>query len=110
AADLIGSYLEAVRLVGRRTAELHAALANPAGDPAFVPEGISPLYLRSVYQSLRTRAGHVWRRLNRRLRLLPPEVQADVRELLARTDDLNARYRTIMTRRWGGLRIRVHGD
>ncbi len=110
AADLIGSYLEAVRLLGRRAAELHAALGTPDGDPAFAPEAIGPLYLRSVYQSLRTRAGHVWRRLHRRLRLLPPEVQADARELLARADDLNARYRTIMSRRWSGQRIRVHGD
>jgi maltose alpha-D-glucosyltransferase/alpha-amylase len=110
AAELIGSYLETVRLLGRRTADLHAALAAPAGDRAYGPEGISPLYLRSVYQSLRTRAAHVWRRLHRRLRLLPPDVQADVRELLSRAEDLNARYRTIMSRRWSGQRIRVHGD
>jgi maltose alpha-D-glucosyltransferase/alpha-amylase len=110
AAELVGSYLESARLLGRRLAELHAALATPDGDPAFSPEPIGPLYLRSVYQSLRTRAGHVWRRLNRRLRLFSPEVQADARELLVRTDDLNARYRTIMTRRWSGQRIRVHGD
>jgi maltose alpha-D-glucosyltransferase/alpha-amylase len=109
-ADLIGSYLESARLLGRRLADLHAALATPAGDPAFAAEPIGPLYLRSVYQSLRTRAGHVWRRLNRRLRLLPPEVQADARELLTRADELNGRYRTIMSRRWSGQRIRIHGD
>jgi maltose alpha-D-glucosyltransferase/alpha-amylase len=110
AADLIGSYLESARLLGQRLAELHVALASPAGDPAFAAEPIGPLYLRSVYQSLRTRAGHVWRRLNRRLRLLPPEIQADARELLTRADELNGRYRTIMSRRWSGQRIRVHGD
>ncbi len=110
AAELIGSYLESARLLGRRLAELHVALATPAGDPAFTAEPIGPLYLRSVYQSLRTRAGHVWRRLNRRLRLLAPEVQADARELLTRADELNARYRSIMSRRWSGQRIRIHGD
>ena len=110
AAELIGSYLESARLLGRRLAELHVALATPDGDPAFAPEPIGPLYLRSVYQSLRTRAAHVWRRLNRRLRLFPPEVQADARELLMRADELNGRYRTIMSRRWSGQRIRIHGD
>ena len=111
AAELISSYLESARLLGRRLAELHVALATPAGDPAFAPESIGPLYLRSVYQSLRPpAAGHVWRRLNRRLRLLPPEIQADARELLTRADELNGRYRTIMSRRWSGQRIRVHGD
>jgi maltose alpha-D-glucosyltransferase/alpha-amylase len=110
AQELIGSYLETVRLLGRRLAELHAAMATPDGDPSFAPEPIGPLYLRSVYQSLRTRAGHVWRRLNRRLRLFAPEVQADARALLDRADELNGRYRTIMSRRWSGQRIRVHGD
>ena len=97
-------------MLGRRLAELHVALATPAGDPAFAAEPIGPLYLRSVYRSLRTRAGHVWRRLNRRLRLFPPEVQADARALFSRADELNGRYRSIMSRRWSGQRIRVHGD
>ena len=42
--------------------------------------------------------------------MLPPEIQADARELLTRADELNGRYRTIMSRRWSGQRIRVHGD
>jgi maltose alpha-D-glucosyltransferase/alpha-amylase len=110
AVELIGSYLEWVRLLGRRTAELHAALATPADDPAFMPEPFTPLYQRSVYQSLRNRAGQVWRRLHRRLRLLPPEVQADARAMLGREAELHQRYRALTGRRWTGLRVRVHGD
>jgi maltose alpha-D-glucosyltransferase/alpha-amylase len=107
---LIESYLEWARQLGQRTAELHAALATPADDPAFTPEPITPLYLRSVYQSLRNRAAQVWRRLTRRLRLLPPEVQADTRAVLEREAELQRRYRTILSRRWSGLRVRGHGD
>jgi maltose alpha-D-glucosyltransferase/alpha-amylase len=110
AAELIGSYLESARQIGQRLAGLHTALATTNGDAAFAPETISPLYLRSVYQSLRTRAAHALRRLNRRLRLFPPDVQADAQELLKRADELNSRYRAIMSRRWTGRRIRVHGD
>jgi maltose alpha-D-glucosyltransferase/alpha-amylase len=110
AADMIEPYLEWARLVGRRTAELHAALANPADDPAFLPEPATPLYLRSVYQSLRNQAGRVLRRLARRLRLLSPEVQADAKAVLDREAELHHRFRAIMSRRWGGLRSRVHGD
>jgi maltose alpha-D-glucosyltransferase/alpha-amylase len=110
AHDLIESNLEWARLLGQRTAELHIALANPADDSAFAPEPITPLYLRSVYQSLRNRAAQVWRRLTRRHRLLSPDVQADARAVLDREAELHGRYRAIMSRRWTGLRIRVHGD
>ena len=110
AAEMIEPYLEWARLIGRRTAELHAALASPADDPAFFPETITPLYLRSVYQSLRNQAGRVLRRLARRLRLLSPEVQADAKAVLDREAELHHRFRTVMTRRWGGVRSRVHGD
>ncbi len=110
AAELVGSYLEQVRLLGRRTAELHAALADAAGDRAFTPEPFTPLYMRSVYQSLRNRAGQALRRLSRRQRLLPPEVAADARVVLERETDLYRRYRTLISRRWGGQRVRVHGD
>jgi maltose alpha-D-glucosyltransferase/alpha-amylase len=37
-------------------------------------------------------------------------VQTDARELLSRAEELNARYRTVLSRRWSGQRIRVHGD
>ena len=81
---MIESYLEWARLLGQRTAELHAALATPAEDAAFAPEPITPLYLRSVYQSLRNRAAQVWRPSCLQHRLLPPEAQADAQAVLDR--------------------------
>src|SRR5207302_941452 len=111
AEELIeASYLEWARQLGRRTAELHAALADPADDAAFQPEPVSPLFLRSVYQSLRNQAARVWRRLSRRLKLLPPDVQTTAIEVLGLEDVVQQRFRSVMGRRWSGLRIRVHGD
>ena len=52
----IGAYLESAALLGRRTAELHVALASRRDDPAFAPEPFTPLYQRSLYQSMRTLA------------------------------------------------------
>src|SRR5207248_854711 len=40
----------------------------------------------------------------------PPDIQADARELILREAELLARYRSVMSRRWSGQRIRVHGD
>ncbi len=36
-----GGYLELVRMLGKRTGELHLALATPSGDPVFEPEPIT---------------------------------------------------------------------
>ncbi|HJT79320.1 MAG TPA: hypothetical protein VJ739_19140, partial [Gemmataceae bacterium] len=54
--ELIGATLEAVRLLGQRTGEMHRALASRPDDPAFAPEPFSTLYQRSMYQRVRTQA------------------------------------------------------
>ena len=53
AREMLGSYLETARLMARRTAEMHVALAAGADDPAFAPEPFTPMYQRSLYQSMR---------------------------------------------------------
>src|SRR5690606_33437449 len=50
------AYLDAAHLLGRRTAELHAALASVEG-PDFRPEPFTSLYQRSLYQSMRNLVG-----------------------------------------------------
>jgi maltose alpha-D-glucosyltransferase/alpha-amylase len=56
AQETIGSYLASAQLLGRRTAELHSALASTASDPHFGPEPFSTLYQRSIYQTMRSHA------------------------------------------------------
>ena len=46
AHERIGAYLESIRLIGRRTAELHGALASITDDPEFAPEPFTVLYQR----------------------------------------------------------------
>ena len=41
-----GGFLELARILGKRTAELHCALARPTSDPAFAPEPIAPADVR----------------------------------------------------------------
>src|SRR5262249_24076839 len=47
--NVIGAYLEAARLMGKRTAELHLALTGATPDSEFYPETYSTLYQRSAY-------------------------------------------------------------
>jgi maltose alpha-D-glucosyltransferase/alpha-amylase len=106
----IGPYLEFLRLIGRRTAELHLALASDPDDPAFAPEPFSALYQRSLYQSMRSSTRRVFQGLRRSLRALPADVRDDAARLAEREAELLERLGAIRTQRITAMRIRIHGD
>ncbi|MDQ3937423.1 MAG: maltose alpha-D-glucosyltransferase [Chloroflexota bacterium] len=110
AREMIASYLDSAWLLGKRTADLHRALASLRDDPAFVPEPISELSQRAVLQSVRNQAADAFGLLERRLGELPPDVSAQARMALRVAPQLNARLRAIVERRTRASRIRVHGD
>jgi maltose alpha-D-glucosyltransferase/alpha-amylase len=102
--DLIGPFLGSAWLLGRRTAQLHLALGSRPDDPVFAPEPITRMYQRSLYQSMRSQAVTTLRRLDR------DEVGPEVEELLARQEELYARYAVLTSEKISGQRIRIHGD
>jgi len=107
-AELIASDLAAAEGLGRRTADLHLALASSADDPAFRPEPMSALHQRSLYQSLRSEV-----RQNLRLaagRRLPQDVRNSIERLVADEAVLLDRIRPVATTQMTGVRIRCHGD
>jgi len=106
----VGGYLEMARLLGRRTAELHQALASVSDDPAFAPEPFTLLYQRSVYQSVRNLVGRVLFALRERLDTLPAAARDEARAVLAAEHELLRRCHGIVGRVLGGRRIRCHGD
>jgi maltose alpha-D-glucosyltransferase / alpha-amylase len=106
----IGSFLEAVHLLGRRTGELHLALASACDDPSFAPETLTALHQRSLYQSLRSQIRQAFQRLRRRLAGLPLDDQEAARKLLEREEDIIHRGWAIQQKRIGALQTRCHGD
>ncbi|HXF57549.1 MAG TPA: maltose alpha-D-glucosyltransferase [Actinomycetota bacterium] len=105
AHELLGTYLEAARLLGQRTGELHVALARAPEDPDFAPEPLTDFYRRSLYHSMRTAAHQVFRTLRARAREVPESVQ-----ILDLEDEVLRRFRRILEDRPGGMRTRTHGD
>lgn len=108
--ETIGAYLADARLLGRRTAGLHLALANIVGSPAFAPEPLTSLYQRSLYQSLRNLAARSLTLLRGAVDRLPAterELAADVLQL---EPQVLARFQVVTQAALGGLRIRGHGD
>jgi maltose alpha-D-glucosyltransferase/alpha-amylase len=95
-------------LLGSRVGELHVALAS-VDAPAFHPEAMNTLALRSTYQSMRNTVQQTLRALRHGAGRLPPAGAEDVQFVLAHSDELLARLQDVM-RAPGGQRIRVHGD
>ncbi len=110
ANELIGPYYESVEILGRRTAELHVALASKTVNPDFAPEPFSALYQRGVYQSMRNHAGHVFVLLKKRLSALPSGVVDDAMMLVDRQAEIMNRFKSILTRKITAQRTRTHGD
>ncbi len=110
ADDVVGSFLESARQLGRRTAELHNALAHDHGDPAFTPEPMTPHHLRSVYQSMRNLAGRNLGLLRTALPNLPERERALGELVAADEEDVLGRFHEVLGRRITCARIRSHGD
>jgi maltose alpha-D-glucosyltransferase/alpha-amylase len=92
-------------LLGRRTAELHAALATSDGADEMTPVPFTLLWQRSLLQTLRNGVRSTQRSL-RRAKLETPTTLA----LQAPVDTVLRRFEPLRTVKLDARRIRVHGD
>ena len=105
-----GGYLELVRVLGKRTAELHRALATPSGDPAFEPEPITPEDRDRWAEQVRAEVDQTLERLKADRHALPDATQSTVDELLASRQQMLDSIEAIRQRAVTGAKIRHHGD
>jgi maltose alpha-D-glucosyltransferase/alpha-amylase len=110
AAELIGPYLDAARLMGKRLAELHLALASAADDPDFAPEPYSTLYQRSTFQSMQNLLARVVRSLNNRASNVPNDLRDQVQLIVSHEHEILARFEAFRRCRLSIVRMRIHGD
>jgi maltose alpha-D-glucosyltransferase / alpha-amylase len=108
-AEAIGAYRDWAFLLGRRTADLHIALASST-DPAFEPKAYSTMDQRSKYQSARNVIGRVLAGLRRTLHELPSSAREPATMLVGVEDQIMARFETILSHRIVSKQIRCHGD
>jgi maltose alpha-D-glucosyltransferase/alpha-amylase len=110
ALESIGDFLELARLLGRRTAAVHACLASITDRPEFKPEPFSKLHQRSVYQSMRTLAGRSLPLLRWQFNRLPEDERGLAAEVLEREPAINERFKALLNSKITVVRIRCHGD
>jgi maltose alpha-D-glucosyltransferase/alpha-amylase len=111
-----GFYLNAAALLGRRTAELHLALAVETDNPTFQAEPLTPTDLRSDAQRIDAQIHHTLDALKQRISTLQFETADAAATVLSRRIELFARAHTLSATppsgsaaAWG-LATRIHGD
>ncbi|MFH0753457.1 MAG: maltose alpha-D-glucosyltransferase [Candidatus Omnitrophota bacterium] len=103
-------YIEMVKRLAFRTAQMHQQLAVNTPDPNFKPETFSMLYQRSIYQNMGSRARLTLRTLRKYCEKLSPELQGEAVPVLEAEREIYDWFKTILSTKFTGKTIRIHGD
>ncbi len=104
-------FLMLARQLGIRTAEMHRALAEQAGDdPDFMPEPITAADIAEWRDELAGAAAEMLSQLESRRARLPAATQDLAEQLLARREELFDRVCTLMPDEVSAQKTRFHGD
>jgi maltose alpha-D-glucosyltransferase/alpha-amylase len=106
----MAGYLEQAALLGRRTADLHLALASAAGDPAFEPEALTTEQCRTLAQDMRGHALAAFAALGASLDRLPVPVAEAARQVIAAPRSFLSAFDQLAGLDPAVSRIRIHGD
>jgi maltose alpha-D-glucosyltransferase/alpha-amylase len=106
---LIGPYLESAALLGRRTAEMHVALAS-SNEPDFRPEGVGPDDAAKLQAGMLTQAELSFHLLRAKVDTLTGTDAVNATALLSLETDVTARLQALRSETITTLRIRHHGD
>jgi maltose alpha-D-glucosyltransferase/alpha-amylase len=122
--EAMASYLGPANRLGRRTGDMHVALASDAGDPAFAPEPFNKEDLAALSADAVGQAQRAMQLLEFRLRQaesavpdgqtaatrLPDDVAEQARRLSGEKDVLIDRIRSAVRFEFTATKTRVHGD
>ena len=108
--DVHGGFLALVTTLGERTAELHLALGQRTGDPAFDPVPASAADVHAWRERAAAEARETLSLLGEKVAQLPPESQEAARLLLAGTADIPGQILACGREGEAGVKTRFHGD
>jgi maltose alpha-D-glucosyltransferase/alpha-amylase len=110
-AEAIGTYLTTAEVLGRRTGELHARLAEASPqDAAFAPEALTADDLRAMTRAMQEHAAEQLDRLAASLDRMDDRSRDIARRVLSRREELVRQFDDGQRVREAGRRIRCHGD
>jgi maltose alpha-D-glucosyltransferase / alpha-amylase len=110
ARDHVGIYLDSAAALGRRTGQMHLALASPTDDPAFSPEPTTIDDLQSLVTDMRKNATRVFDVLKGNVSQLPDDLVEIAGLVLARRRQIVESFGRLDQRPIRALRTRIHGN
>ncbi len=111
AAEALGTdFVPLAATLGRRTAELHLALAVGSEDAAFSPERFTVVDAVTLAQHTQRDARRTLAALSDRMDSLPEAARPHARAVLATRERLLARILAVASGSARSMRTRVHGD
>ncbi|HET7104343.1 MAG TPA: maltose alpha-D-glucosyltransferase [Terracidiphilus sp.] len=108
--EFAGTSLDAAALLGRRTAEMHLALAHPTDDPRFGAEPVTQDDRLLDAERIEAQLAVSMQALKAKLANLDDASSDQAALLISRRLDFLERARGIANLPAGGQRIRIHGD
>lgn len=108
--DVFFGFIDAARLLGRRTGELHNALGEASADPAFAPESCSTSYLRQRIQAMQRSTTQAMALLRNRLSVLSASDRQQAETVLELEPAILERMESLNRAPLTAMRIRCHGD
>ncbi len=106
----VGPYEQTAATLGRRTAQMHRALAGGKSDPAFAPEPMTVADVAALAEEIQTQGRRALEGTIAGLKRLPAEVAPAAREFLEQAPAALRRWAAAPAVRPGALKIRCHGD
>jgi maltose alpha-D-glucosyltransferase / alpha-amylase len=109
-SEYLTNQLEFVGLLGKRTAELHLALASSPADAAFAPERFTPEVCEELETTLHDLAVRNFDLLRMRSRELPEPLRQAASEVLKLEDGVLLTFHSALEKEIHAMRTRIHGD
>ncbi len=107
---LLGGYVDSATLLGRRTAQMHAAFEDENAGPDFIPEPFTRQDGNRLYQDLLSQADITFGLLRRKQGTLAGFAREAAREVLHLESEVTNRFEAFREAPISAVRIRHHGD
>ncbi len=101
---------EWMRLLGKRSAQLHMALVGEETDAEFKPEVFSLHYQRSLFSSFQSQVRKAYQKLNKHLKKLPDDLAEEAQNVAHLKKDVLNMLKQIYKQKVDIAKIRIHGD
>ena len=108
--EAIATYQSFAAVMGKRLGELHAVLAKPTDDPAFMPERVDADETKSWAKAVSLEVDRALQTLQKFTAWKDDAEQAAAKELIALCDPLGDKIRELAEAGVGTLKTRLHGD